>query len=128
MCCSHKSFKTSIRSWTDIRKVQKVIQFNQKAWLKKYIDMNTKLRAKAKKNFEKDLFKLMNNPVFEKTMENIRKHRDIKLVTTDKRRNQLVSERNYHMAKYFSEYLLAIEMKKTKVKMNKPVHLGLSIL
>ena len=70
----------------------------------------------------------MTNAFFEKTMENIRKHRDIKLVTTDKRRNQLVSEPNYHTTKYFSENLLAIEMKKTKVKMNKPVYLGMSIL
>ena len=61
-------------------------------------------------------------------MENIRKHRDTKLVTTDKRRNQLVSEPNYHTTKYFSEYLLPIEMKKTKVKMNKPVYLDMSIL
>ena len=70
----------------------------------------------------------MSNAVFGKTMENVRKHRDIKLVTTDKRRNQLVSEPNYHTTKYFSENLLAIEMKKTKVKMNKPVYLGMSIL
>ena len=70
----------------------------------------------------------MNNAVFGKAMENVRKHRDIKLVTTDKRRNQLVSEPNYHTTKYFSENLLAIEMKKTKVKMNKPVYLGMSIL
>ena len=70
----------------------------------------------------------MNNAAFEKTMENVRKHRDIKLVTTDKRRNQLVSEPNYHTTKYFSENLLAIEMKKTKVKMNKLVYLGVSIL
>ena len=70
----------------------------------------------------------MNNVVFGKTMENVRKHRDIKLVTTDKRRNQLASEPNYHTAKYFSENLLATEMKKTKVKMNKPVHLSMSIL
>ena len=70
----------------------------------------------------------MNNAVFGKTMENVRKHRDIKLVTTDKRRNQLVSEPNYHTTKWFSEKLLAIEMKKTKVKMNKPIYLGLSIL
>ena len=70
----------------------------------------------------------MNNSVFGKTMENVRKHRDIKLLTTDKRRNQLVSEPNYHTKKYFSENLLAIEMKKTKVKMNKLVYLGLSIL
>ena len=70
----------------------------------------------------------MNNAVFGKAVENVRKHRDIKLVTTDKRRNQLVSEPNYHTAKWFSEELLAIEMKKTKVKMNKPIYLGLSIL
>ena len=90
--------------------------------------MNTKLRKKAKNDCEKDFFKLMNNAVFGKTMENLRKHRDIKLVTTDKRRNRLVSEPNYHTAKWFSENLLAIEMKKTKVKMNKPIYLGLSIL
>ena len=70
----------------------------------------------------------MNNSVFEKNMGNVRKHRDIKLVTTDKRRNQLVSEPYYHTSKWFSENLLAIEMKKTKVKMNNPVYLGLSIL
>ena len=78
--------------------------------------MNDKLRTKAKNNFEKDSFKLMNNAVFGKTMENVRKHRDIKLVTTDKRRNQLVSEPNYHTTKYFSENLIAIEMKKNKSK------------
>ena len=70
----------------------------------------------------------MNNTLFGKTAENVRKHRDIELVTTDKRRNQLVSEPNYHTIKWFSENLLAIEMKKTKVKMNKPIYLGLSIL
>ena len=70
----------------------------------------------------------MNNAVFRKTMENVRKHRDIKLVTTDKRWNQLVSEPNYHSTKYFSQNLLAIEMKKTKVKMNKPIYLGMSLL
>ena len=91
--------------------------------------MSTKLRAEAKNDFEKQFFKLMNNVVFgEWGMENVRKHRDIKLVTTDKRRNQLVSEPNYHTTKWFSENLLAIEMKKRKVKINKPVYLGLSIL
>ena len=70
----------------------------------------------------------MNNAVFGKTMENVRKHRDIKLVTTDKRRNQLVSEPNYHTKNSFSGNLMAIEMKKTKVKMNKPVYLGMLIL
>ena len=78
--------------------------------------MNTKLRKEAKNDFEKDFFKLMNNSFFGKTMENIRKHIDIKLVTTDKRRNQLASEPNYHTTKYFSENLIAIEMKKKKKK------------
>ena len=90
--------------------------------------MNTKLRAEARNDFEKDFFKLMNNSVFRKTMENVRKHRDIKLVTTDERRNKLVSEPNYHTTKYFSENLLAIEMRKTKILMNKPVYLGQAIL
>ena len=75
---------------------------------------NTKLRIKAKNDSEKDFFKLIDNPVFGKTIENVRKHRDIKLVTTDKRRNQLVSEPNYHTTKWFSEDLLATEMKRQK--------------
>ena len=81
--------------------------------------MNTELRTEAKIDFEKDFFKLMNNVVFGKTIENVRKHRDIKLVTTDKRRNQLVLEPNCHTTKSISENLLAIEMKKAKVKINK---------
>ena len=81
--------------------------------------MNTELRKLAKDDFEKDLFKLMNNAVFGKTMENIRKHRNIKLVTTDKKRNKLVSEPSYHIINYILEDLLIIEMNKTKAKMNK---------
>ena len=87
--------------------------------------MNTDLRKQAKNAFEKQFFKDMNNCIFGKTMEIVRNHRDIKLVTTDKRKNQLVSEPNYHATKWFSENVLAIKMRKTKVKMNKPVYLGL---
>ena len=90
--------------------------------------MNTELRKAAKNDFEKVLFKLMNNSVFGKTIENIRKHRDIKLVTADKKRSKLVSEPNYHTNNLISEDLSIIEMKKTKVKINKPIYLGLSIL
>ena len=86
--------------------------------------MNTKLRKIAESEIEKDFFKLMNNSGFRKTMENVRKHRDIKLVTAEEKRIKLVSEPNYHTTKN----LLAIEMKKAKVKMNKPLYLGMSIL
>ena len=81
--------------------------------------LNSEKSKKKEKDFEKD---------FGKTMENARKHRDIKVVTTNKRRNYLVSEPTYHTTKWFLEDLLAIEMKKIKVKMNKPMHLDLSIL
>ena len=74
--------------------------------------MNTGLRKEAKNEFEKDTFKLMNNYVFGKAMENVRKHRDIKLVETYEKKNKLVSEPNYHTTKRFSENLLAVEMKK----------------
>ena len=85
-------------------------------------------KNEAKNDLEKDFFKLMNNSVFRKTMENVRNHRDIKLVTNNDRRNKLVSEPNYHTATHFSEKLLAIEMKKTNILMNKPIYLGQAIL
>ena len=90
--------------------------------------MNTKLRQKAKTNFEKDFFKLRNNAAFGKAMENLRKHRDIKLVTAGRRRHYLVSELNYHTTKFFAENVLVIEMRKNQILMNKPVYLDLSIL
>ena len=90
--------------------------------------MNTMLRKKVKNNFGKYFFKLRNNAVFGKTMENVRKHRNIKLVTTERRRNYLVSEPNYHTTTFFIENSLAIEMKKTQILMKKPVYLVLSIL
>ena len=122
-----RSLKQALDHGIILKKVYRVIQFNQEAWLKEYIDMDTELRIQAKNDFEKGFFKLMSNSVFGKTMENVRKHRDIKLVTTEKRRSKLVSEPNYHTTKCFSEHLLVIEMKKIKVKMNKPVYIGLSI-
>ena len=122
------SLKQALNHGLKLKKIHRIIELNQEAWLKPYIDMNTELRKLAKNDFEKDLFKLMNNSIFGKTMENIRKHRDIKLVTTDRKRSKLVSEPNYHTINLISEDLSIIEMKKTKVKMNKPIYLGLSIL
>ena len=120
--------KQALNHGLQLKEIHRIIEFNQEAWLKQYIDMNTELRKAAKNDFEKDLFKLMNNSVFGKTMENIRNHRNIKLVTTDKKRSKLVSEPNYHTINLISEYLSIIEMKKTKIKMGKPIYLGLSIL
>ena len=82
----------------------------------------------AKNDFKKDFFKLMNNSIFGKTMENVKNHRDIKLATINEKRNKLVSETNYHTMKHFSEDLMAIEMRKIKVVMNKPVYLSQAIL
>ena len=91
-----------------LKKIHRIIEFNQETWLKPNINMNTELRKVAKNDFKKDFFKLMNNSVFGKAMENIRKHRDIKLVTTNKRRSKVVSEPNYHTINYISEDLSII--------------------
>ena len=123
-----RSLKQGLNHGLKLNKIHRIIEFDQEAWLKPYIDMNTELRKIAKNDFEKNFFKLMNDAVFGKTMENVRKHRDIKLVTTDKKRSKLVSEPNYHTINLISENLSIIEMRRTKLKMNKPIYLGLSIL
>ena len=117
------ALKQAFNHGLKLKKVHSVIEFRQEAWPKPYIDMNTKLRTEAKNDFENDFFKLMNNSVFGKTMENVRNQRDIKLVTTNESRNELTLEPNYYTTKYFSENLLAIEMRKTKIIMNKPAKL-----
>ena len=114
-----RALKQALNNGLKFKKVHRVIQFDQEAWLKPYIDMNTKLRMQAKIEFEKDFFKLINNSVFGKTMENVRNHRDIILVTTNKERSKLGSESNYHSTKCISKDLLIMEMKKVEVKMNR---------
>ena len=108
--------------------MHRVIKFNQKAWIKSYIEINSELRKKAKNDLEKDFFRLMNNSFFGETIKNVRKHRNIKHVTTEKIRNCLVSEPNYYSTEVFTENLRATKMKKTQIFINKPVYLGLSRL
>ena len=123
-----RALKQALNHGLKLTKVHRLIQFDQGAWLKPYIDMNTELRTKAKNDFEKDFPKLMYNAVFGKTVENIRKYRDIKLVTSDKKRSILVSEPSFHTSKHISYELMIIEMKKVEVIMNKPIYLGQAIL
>ena len=122
------ALKQAVNRGLKLTKVHSVIEFRQEDWLKLYIDMNTELRKNAKNDFEKDFFKLMNNSGFGKTMENVRNHRDIKVVTSNKRRSILASEPNYHSSKGISKDLMIMEMKKVEVKMNKPIYLGQAIL
>ena len=119
-----RTLKQALNHGLKLTKVHRMIQFDQEAWLKPYIE----LRKHAKNDFEKDFFKLMNNSVFGKTMENVRNHRDIRLVTSDKRRSIFASEPNYHSSKCISKDLMIIEMRKVEVKMNKLIYLGQAIL
>ena len=111
-----------------LEKIHRAIEFKQSAWMKEYIDFDTKLRTAAKNDFEKDFYKLMNNSVFEKTMENIRKHRNIKLITNREAYLKAVMKPNFKSGVLFGENLMGCEMGKIKVVMNKPVYLGQAIL
>ena len=97
-----------------LERIHRAIEFKQFSWMKSYIDFNTKLRSLATNDFEKDFFKLMNNSVFGKTMENIRKHRDIKLVTTEEKFKKMVMKPNFKSSVLFGENLMGFEMGKSR--------------
>ncbi|XP_022777425.1 uncharacterized protein LOC111318822 [Stylophora pistillata] len=124
----HKALKKYMSLGIEIGKIHRIIRFNEKPWMMKYIALNTKLRAKAKNDFEKDFYKLMNNAVFGKTMENIRKRVDVRLVTSDEKAKKLANKVNFKHCTIFSENLRAIHMGKTQIVFNKPLYLGMSIL
>ena len=111
-----------------ITKIHRGIKFEESTWLKQYIDLNTTLRAKANNEFEKDFFKLMNNSVFGKTMENIRNRVDVRLVNDKRMAKKLAAKPNFKHCTIFDENLVAIHMKKTKLVFDKPVYLGMCIL
>ena len=111
-----------------LERIHRVTEFNQYPWMKTYIDFNTKLRTAATNDFEKDFFKLMNNAVFGKAMENIRKHRNYKLITSEAQYLKTVMKPNFKSGVRFDENLTGCEMGKIKVVMKKPVYLGQAIL
>ena len=123
-----KALKQALDHGLVLEKIHRVIQFKQSAWIKEYIDFNTRLRMVAKNDFEKDFYKLMNNSVFGKTMENIRKHRDIKLVNNKEDYLKHVMKPNFKGGVLMGADLMKCEMGKVKVKMNKLVYLGQAIL
>ena len=109
-------------------KVHRVLEFNQSPWLKQYIDFNTEKRKNAKNAFEKDFFKLMNNSVFGKTMENIRKRVHVRLVTDEKKLLKLTSKPTYVSSKIFNENLVAVHKIKETLTLNRPAYVGMCIL
>ena len=111
-----------------LKKVHRVLEFNQSPWLKQYIDFNTQKRTNAKNSFEKDFFKLMNNSVFGKTMENLRKRVDVRLVTSKEKLLKLASKPTYVSSKIFNENLVAVHKIKETLTLNRPAYVGMCIL
>ena len=125
----YKNLIQCLKTGMKLKKIHRGIKFIESEWMKPYIEMNTNLRTKAKNNFEKDFFKLMNNSVFGKTMENIRNRVNVKLVNTQERLKKLTAKPNFKgPPKIFNENLVSVHMKKTNLTMNKPVYLGMCIL
>ena len=124
----YKNLTQCLKAGMKLTKIHRGIKFVESEWLKPYIEMNTNLRTKAKNNFEKDFFKLMNNSVFGKTMENIRNRVVVKLVNTQEKFRKLIAKPNFRSRKIFSENLISVHMKNTSLTMNKPVYLGMCIL
>ena len=124
----HEALKQYISLGLKVTNVHRGIKFKESAWLKMYIDLNTELRTKAKNDFEKDFFKLMNNSVYGKTLENIDNRVDVRLVADEEKATKLVAKPSYDRATIFDENLIGIHMKRTKVFYNKPIYLGMTIL
>ena len=124
----YKNLIQCLKLGMKLKKIHRGIKFTESTWLKPYIDKNTNLRTQAKNNFEKDFYKLMNNSVFGKTMENIRNRVNVKLVSTKEKLKKLVAKPNFRSCKIFNENLVSVNMKKTSLTMDKPVYLGMCIL
>ncbi|XP_041969806.1 uncharacterized protein LOC121726481 [Aricia agestis] len=130
----YRNLKQCLKLGIKLQKVHRILKFNQSPWLQKYINLNTQLRTKATSDFEKDFYKLMNNSVFGKTMENIEKRVNVKLLPHWENRGKslgaqdLIAKLEFHSLSIFSENLVAIQLRKTKILHDKPIYLGFCIL
>ena len=124
----YRNLQLYLRLGLKLKKIHRVIEFNQAPLMKEYIDFNTSRRMDAKNGFEKDFFKLMNNSVFGKTIENLRKRVDVKLVNDERTRTKLVSQPHFKSMKIFTEDFTGIEMRKKSIQLNKPIYCGMAIL
>ena len=124
----HRSLCLYLRLGMRLTKIHRGVKFLEKPWMAQYIHLNTDLRTRATTEFEKDFFKLMNNSVFGKTMENVRNRVDVRLVNDEKKWNKLARKPSFKSMTIFTEDLVATHMKRTVVKLNKPIYLGMSIL
>ncbi len=124
----HENLKMYLRMGLELTKIHRGITFEESRFMKSYIDLNTNMRSKGTTDFEKEFYKLMNNAVFGKTMENVRNRVNVKLVTNEKALNKLVKKSNYKRINEFHKNLVAVHMEKTTVKLDKPIYLGMSIL
>ena len=128
MVVHRKLLKQALDLGCELVKIRKGVKFEERAWLREFIDINVKLRQDAKNTFEKNFFKLMNNAVFGKTMENLRKRQNIELVCDDKKFVKLVAKPNYGHTTRFNENMVGVHMKRTKIFFDKPVYVGQAIL
>ena len=131
----HQNLKLYLSLGVKVTKIHRILEFNEKPWMEPYIRLNTDLRKKGKSAFDKDFYKLMNNSVFGKTIENLRKRVDIKIVRTDsalraenEKLRKIIAKPSFNRRVKFSDDLSALHVNKTKLTLNKPIHVGFSVL
>lgn len=124
----YRNLKYYVELGLRVKRVHRIVEFTQSRWLKSFIDFNTEMRKKAKSNFEKDFYKLLNNAVYGKTLEQVRKHKDVKFATSPWYFEKLVFKPTFKSFKIFSEDLTAVHLVKSKVVLNKPTYVGMTVL
>jgi hypothetical protein len=123
-----RNLKQYLENGLKLKKVHRILKFNQSKWLEPYIKLNTELRQASKSKFEEDLFKLMNNSFFGKTCEDVRKYKEVKIVMEEKKAQRILNKPTMKQWKIYGESLAAIQLRREKVELNKPRYIGMTIL